>query len=121
MYINICVDFFYFIYQSPPNKSRSKGIFVEAYAPMGAYPRSLMLDDAVVKATAQKYNKSVGQIALRWELQKGCDAVLPRSKTPEHMQENIDVFDFTLAAEDVEALGKLPQKKIYATQCQPWC
>jgi len=99
----------------------ANNISITAYAPMGAYPRSFMLDNPAIATLARAKGKSVGQVALRWELQKGAGVVIPRSKTPAHMKDNVDIFDFELTAAEVESLNNFPQKKIYATQCQPWC
>lgn len=101
---------------------RSKGIKVEAYAPMGNYPsRSKLLDDPALKAVASATGKTVGQVALKWEMQAGADIVIPRSQEPNHMKENVDVFDFSLTPAQAASLASLPQNKIYNTQCQPWC
>jgi len=103
------------------NFCNDHGVSVTAYAPMGAYPRSLDIENDVINNLAKSRGKSVGQIVLRWELQKGADTVVPRSKTPSHMQENVDIFDFTLTTSEVASMDNFPQKKVYATQCQPWC
>ena len=48
---------------------------------------------------AKKYNKTVAQVILRWHLQRGI-VVIPKSTNIDRMKQNIDVFDFTLSAED---------------------
>jgi len=50
--------------------------------------------------------KSPAQVLLRWHLQRG-DAVIPKSFRPERVRENIDVFDFTLTAEQTDAIDAL--------------
>ena len=79
---------------------------------MGAYPRSQMLNDAAIKAVAQKVGRTVGEVVLKWEMMTGANIVIPRSKTPAHMTENMGFFNVTLSAQDVATLSKLPQSKI---------
>ena len=56
-------------------------------------------------AVAKKHGKAGAQVLLRWQLQTGFSAV-PGSANPEHIAENLDIFDFTLDAEDLAALAK---------------
>ena len=55
---------------------------------------------------AQKYGKTPAQVVLRWHVQLG-NIVFPKSMHPERMRENIDVFDFELADDDVQAISAL--------------
>jgi diketogulonate reductase-like aldo/keto reductase len=82
---------------------RSRGILVEAWSPLGS---GKMLKKEILKQYAGKYGRSVAQVLLRWCVQNGV-VPLPRSKTPERIEENLRVFDFELSPEDVEALGAL--------------
>ncbi|KTD41288.1 aldo/keto reductase family protein [Legionella parisiensis] len=50
-----------------------------------------------------KYNKSPCQIAIRWIMQSGC-IPLPGSRNQQHMQENMDVLDFSIASEDMQII-----------------
>ena len=59
-----------------------------------------------LKELAEKYNKGVNQIALRWHIQKGF-VPLPRTQNIERMKSNADLFDFTLSDEDVEYITSL--------------
>ncbi|HWE91160.1 MAG TPA: aldo/keto reductase [Pseudonocardiaceae bacterium] len=80
------------------------GIATEDWSPLGQGKG--LLDDPVLEKLAQRYGKSPAQVVLRWHLQLG-DIVIPKSVTPSRIQENIDVFDFELAAEDVEQITGL--------------
>lgn len=102
---------------------RSEGIVYEAYAPFGAYPRSLDLNDTTIASVAQAHGVSAGQVMVRWAFQAGANVVIPRSKTPSHMVDNAGMAtpSFTLTDAEMSSLNSLPQKKVYATQCQPWC
>ena len=80
---------------------QANGIALEAYSPL-AHGKNM--DDGVVTKMAQKYHKSYAQIMLRWCLERGL-IVLPKSVTPSRIQENIDIFDFKLTAEDMQELA----------------
>lgn len=72
------------------------------------------MQDAVIKNLAQKYGKSPAQVTLRWEIQRGL-IVIPRSKNPAHIRENIDVFDFVLSEADMNAISALNRNE----RCNP--
>jgi len=64
-----------------------------------------MKNEILVKI-AEKYKKTPAQVALRWNTQRGV-TVLPKSVRPERLHENIDIFDFALDEEDMNAINKL--------------
>ncbi|KAJ4456820.1 putative Prostaglandin F synthase [Paratrimastix pyriformis] len=78
-------------------------IAVEAYSPL---TRGLLLGDPTLVAVAQHYQRTPAQICLRWCLQKGFIA-LPRSKSPDHIRENLDVFTFQISPQDMATLDGL--------------
>jgi 2,5-diketo-D-gluconate reductase A len=78
-------------------------IAVEAWSPLG---RGNVLGDPTVDDIARKYGKTPAQVVLRWHIERG-DIVFPKSVTPARIRENIDIFDFELAGEDVEAISAL--------------
>ena len=53
-----------------------------------------------------KYGKTAAQVALRWNVQRGV-TVIPKSVHRERMEQNLDIWDFTLADEDMAAIAKL--------------
>lgn len=65
-----------------------------------------MLHDETIKQIAAKHKKSNAQVMLRYLLQKSIVAI-PKSVTPARLKENIDVFDFSLDASEMEALDAL--------------
>ncbi|MEV0698811.1 aldo/keto reductase [Saccharopolyspora sp. NPDC050389] len=80
------------------------GIATEAWSPLGQGKG--LLDDAALAALAEKYGKSPAQIVLRWQIQLG-NIAIPKSVTPSRIKENIEVFDFELADDDVAAITAL--------------
>jgi 2,5-diketo-D-gluconate reductase A len=79
---------------------RTHGIATEAWSPIA---KARVLSDPTLAALADKYGRSPAQIVLRWHIQIG-DIAIPKTVNPNRMRENIDVFDFELAAEDVAAI-----------------
>ncbi|GBR75662.1 aldo/keto reductases [Candidatus Termititenax persephonae] len=84
---------------------RQNDILIEAWSPLGS---GRILQDKNLQAIAQKYNKSVAQICLRWCLQNGT-LPLPKSVTPARIKENYQVCDFVIAAEDLQFIDALPE------------
>ena len=82
---------------------RELGIVTEAWSPLA---RGAMLDDPVIGAIAEQHGRTPAQVVLRWHLQLG-NVVIPKSVTPERIAQNIDVFGFELAAEEIAAIGDL--------------
>ncbi|WP_226782384.1 aldo/keto reductase [Oceaniglobus trochenteri] len=77
------------------------GIRIESWSPLG---QGNIIDDPVLKSIAAKHGKGVGQVILRWHVEQGL-VVIPRSKTPKHIDENLQVFDFALDAGDMEQIA----------------
>ena len=78
-------------------------IVVEAYSPFGA---GAIFSSAEMKELAKKYNKTVGQLCLRWCLQKGFVS-LPKSANPMRIKDNTNIFDFELSKEDMDIISSL--------------
>jgi diketogulonate reductase-like aldo/keto reductase len=81
------------------------GIHPVAWAPFGS-GQTGVLQDPVIASLASKYGKNVGQIILRWMIQQDI-SVLPKSSSESRMRSNLEVFDFFLTEEEVEALRGL--------------
>ncbi|HEX4250857.1 MAG TPA: aldo/keto reductase [Pseudonocardia sp.] len=73
------------------------GIATEAWSPIA---KGQVLSDQTITSLADKYGRTPAQIVLRWQVQIG-NIVIPKSVNPDRMRENIDVFDFELADDDV--------------------
>lgn len=91
-----------------------KDIVIQAYSPL---TRGERLDDKTLGQLASKYSKTPAQILLRWNLQIGT-IPLPKANSRDHLEENIDIFDFELSDDDMllladfnerySSLGELP-------------
>ena len=64
------------------------------------------MKDPILTGIAAKHGKSPAQVVIRWHLDSGL-IVIPKTVTPERLQQNIDVFDFGLDADDMGRIGKL--------------
>lgn len=84
------------------------GVIHEAWAPFGE-GRGNMFTNPVLQKLGDKYNKTVAQVILRWQLQRGI-VVIPKSTHKERMAQNLDVFDFMLTNEDMQAIAALDTK-----------
>jgi 2,5-diketo-D-gluconate reductase A len=78
-------------------------IAVEAWSPLA---RSRAISDPTITSIARRVGKTPAQVILRWHIERG-DIVFPKSVQPERIRENIDIFDFELSGEDVEAISAL--------------
>lgn len=82
---------------------------VEAWAPF-AEGRHGLFTDPILTEIGNQYDKTAGKVVLRWLMDKGV-VVLAKSVHPERMAENIDVFDFELATEDVAKIEALDMEE----------
>lgn len=85
------------------------GVQVEAWAPF-AEGRHELFKNLVLEEIGEQYGKSIGQVVLRWLMQRGIVA-LAKSVHPERMAENINIFDFELSKEDIEKIANLDMKE----------
>lgn len=86
----------------------SANIQMQAWSPLAA-GKSGLLDNPLLQQLGQKYRKSVPQIVLRWLIERGI-VPLVKSVKPERMQENLDIFDFTLSQDDMDMIATLDTK-----------
>ena len=89
----------------PQEIMKEYGTQIMSWGPF-AEGRNDFFTNPVLKAIGEKYGKSVAQTALRFLIQRDV-VVIPKSTHKERMEQNLDVFDFSLSAEDMEAIGKL--------------
>ena len=81
------------------------GVQLEAWAPFAEGKNGIFTNETLMEI-GKKYNKSVGQVILRWLVQRG---IVPLAKTvrKERMKENLDIFDFELSQEDMDTIASL--------------
>ena len=98
------VEFSPFLYQAELlDFCRARGIQLEAYCPL---TRGEKLDDPIVGKVARRHGKTPAQVLLRWALQHRV-VVIPKSAQPPRIDENADLFDFSLDESDMAALDSL--------------
>nr|WP_313957540.1 aldo/keto reductase [Fictibacillus phosphorivorans] len=86
---------------------KEQGIQLEAWRPL---LKGEIFEEPTLVELADKYNKSVAQIILRWDLQNGV-VTIPKSVTQHRIEENIELFDFELSNEDMTRISALNQDK----------
>lgn len=89
------------------------GAVVMAWYPLGHGDKSLV-NEPVFTKLGEKYGKSNAQIILRWHIQSG-NIVIPGSRNPEHIKDNIDIFDFTLTDEEMAEIAGVNKNTPYYT------
>ena len=98
------VEFHPFLFQKELlDFCKKHGIVLEAYSPLA---HGKKLGDETLSAIAQFHNKSVPQVMIRWSLQHG-NVVIPKSKNPDRIKQNIDVFDFELSENEMSLIDSL--------------
>ncbi|HET9154752.1 MAG TPA: aldo/keto reductase [Solirubrobacterales bacterium] len=78
-------------------------VVTEAWSPLA---QGDMLEDGTIETIAAHHERSPAQVILRWHLQIG-NAVIPKSRTPERIRENFELFDFALGEDDMAAIERL--------------
>jgi diketogulonate reductase-like aldo/keto reductase len=100
------VEFSPFLYRKDLlEQCRAAGIVLEAYSPL---TRGARLDDPTLAAVAARHGKSPARVIIRWILQHQV-IVIPKSVHRERIEENADVFDFELSAEEMAAIDGLDE------------
>ncbi|KAM7533638.1 hypothetical protein Aperf_G00000120807 [Anoplocephala perfoliata] len=92
--------------------ARCHGILSTAFAPLGSPYRDLqdrphkLLEEPIIVKIAKKHCKTPAQVIIRHGIQRGL-CVIPKSRTPERIKENAQVFDFQLTCEEMAEIGTL--------------
>lgn len=95
----------YFIQEQALETMKQYDVTPEAWAPLGG-GRYNPFEDEMLLGIAKKYQKSVGQVLLRWNVQRGV-VVIPKSTHIERIIENIDIFDFQLNEDEMNQIASL--------------
>jgi diketogulonate reductase-like aldo/keto reductase len=100
------IEFHPFIYDEQKEVlefCREKGIVVEAYSPLA---RAKDLNNTTLHAIAERHDKTIAQVMLRWAIQHGT-VPIPKSTNTSRIKENFSVFDFKLSDEEMRTINKL--------------
>lgn len=81
------------------------GVHMEAWSPI-AQGNNNILDNELLKEIAEKHQKTVAQVILRWHIERDV-IIIPKSARKERMQENLDIFDFSLDKKDMDKIATL--------------
>jgi len=106
--------------------SKSKGIIVTAYSPLGSadrpesfYPNKatepILLENPVLKTIAEKHNTSTALVALAWGIKRGTP-VLPKAVSENHIKENLEALHVKLDEDDMKAIKNIEIHHRYHTQ-----
>ena len=79
------------------------GILTEGWSPLGS---GRLIDDPILQGIADRHGVTTAQVMIRWQIQLG-NVVLPKSVTPARIRSNMDVFGFSLDAEDLALIDSL--------------
>jgi len=79
-----------------------KGIHIMAYTPLGRM-HDVLMKNKVLRQIAARRHKTVPQIILRWDVDSGMTTI-PRTLTPAHFEEDLDIFSFALTPEEIKAI-----------------
>lgn len=97
----------------------SEEIAVTGFSPLGALSYfslgmaqsgEAVIEQPLILELAQQYGKTPAQVVLRWGVQRGT-AVIPKSSQPERLSENLDLFDFALSDDEMQAISALNQNR----------
>lgn len=86
-------------------------VVLEGWYPFGHGDAKLLAEPVIAKI-AEAHGKTVAQVILRWMLQEGV-VTFPKTTNPQHVLDNIDVFDFELSDDEMARINALPQKAYY--------
>ena len=81
-------------------------IALQAWYPLGGRGNDSIMGEPLIGEIAKAHGKSPAQVILRWHVQQG-DIVIPGSKTPSHIAQNIELFDFALTDEEMARIAAL--------------
>lgn len=97
----------YLVQKDLINYCRQENIHMEAWSPL---MRGGILNIDLLKDLSVKYNKSIPQIVLRWDIQMGFSTI-PKTTSRERMLENMNIFDFEIEEEDISRITSLNKDK----------
>ena len=78
------------------------------------FAKGNILNDPKLVEIAEKHGKNVGQVILRWNIQRG-NCVIPKSSKPHRIADNFNIFDFELDADDMAVIGTMENGNSYCS------
>ena len=97
----------YFTQEGSLKAMKAYDVQPEAWAPLGG-GRYKPFENEMLKEIAENHGKTIGQVILRWNIQRGV-VVIPKSTHKERIEENFNIWDFTLTTEEMETISSLDQ------------
>ncbi|MCU7357793.1 aldo/keto reductase [Enterococcus dispar] len=94
----------YWTQEKMVTENKKRGITTEAWSPLGR--ASASLKEPLIQDLAKKYHKNAGQIILRWHHERGI-VPIPKASSLTHQRLNLDIFDFALMPNEIEAITAL--------------
>lgn len=92
-----------------------RGVVIESYYPLGGRGHTQdLFGHETIAGVAEAHGKTPAQVLLRWQLQTGCIAI-PGSSNPDHIAENIDIFDFELSGAEMRQIAEMNTGTRYET------
>lgn len=89
-------------------------ILVMPYSPLMDVAHGKISEERL-RPIMEKYNKSMAQVVLRWNMERGCFP-LPKTKNPKRLTENFNIFDFSLTDEEVDVISSLNYDNQYLVE-----
>lgn len=87
-------------------------VILTAYSPFG---HGSVIGDTAICEIGERYGKSSAQVALRWLLQQEMVCTIPKASTPGHLKANLDVFDFELTDEEMQAVHRPSKLRTFSS------
>ena len=94
----------YWVQEERLAENKKRGIVTEAWSPLGR--GTVSLEEDVLQKLAKEYDKTPGQIVVRWHLDRGILPVV-KAGSPQHQRDNLDVFDFHLTEDEIASINQL--------------
>ena len=89
---------------------KKNGILIMAHTPTGRMC-NMIRQNEILKKLAEKHNKTIAQIIVRWHYQNGVVPIIATQSTV-HMDENMDIFDFELSESDMDMIESIDQGEV---------
>lgn len=93
----------FFVQQNAVDTMKEYGVVAQAWGPLAEGKHGIFTDPELT-AIGEKYGKTAAQVALKWNAQRGV-SIIPKSVHVDRMEQNIDIWDFTLTDEEMQAIA----------------